>query len=290
MRGRPLSPAFCDRFEVRRALALRLATGAIEGRLFALDRQDFSVDDLLLGDVVARLVAGALEQQALILQLRDSAITDERLRLARELHDGVLQALTAVALQASRLGPLMAHDPVEAQRRLAVLEETILVEQRGLRYLLEDLHPGRAALPAGVDVAERVTETVGRLRRQWEVDVHCDVARDLPQVDGRLAHELCRMTDEAVVNAIRHGGAQAVRVQLEPAGAEALRLRVGYQGRGFPGLQGRHDLAALNRLGAGPRTLKERVATLAGELVIHSEENSATVEITVRQTRLTASR
>src|SRR6266571_1815794 len=99
-RGAPLDSAFRDRFHIRSVVGLRLTTGAIQGWLFALDCQRPSVDDLLLGDIVGRLVTGALELNALVAQLREAAAGEERLRLARELHDGVLQSLTAAALQA----------------------------------------------------------------------------------------------------------------------------------------------------------------------------------------------
>jgi signal transduction histidine kinase len=60
-----------------------------------------------------------------------------------------------------------------------------------------------------------------------------------------------------------------------------LALAVSYQGRGFGGFHGRHDLASLNRMRVGPRTLKERVAAVKGSLVIESGETGARVEIRV---------
>jgi signal transduction histidine kinase len=60
-----------------------------------------------------------------------------------------------------------------------------------------------------------------------------------------------------------------------------LAMSVSYQGRGFAGFQGRHDLASLNRMKAGPRTLKERVAAVGGSLEVESGEGGARVEIRV---------
>ena len=58
-----------------------------------------------------------------------------------------------------------------------------------------------------------------------------------------------------------------------------LLLSVWYQGRGFAGFEGRHDLASLNRMKVGPRTLKERVSASGGSLVIESSEGGARVEV-----------
>ena len=60
-----------------------------------------------------------------------------------------------------------------------------------------------------------------------------------------------------------------------------LTLAVSYQGRGFVGFLGRHDLASLNQMKVGPRTLKERVTALGGSLVIDSNDEGARVEIRV---------
>ena len=98
-RGPVLSTEFMRDYPARSVLALRLAGESVQGWLLALDTSSMSIDDLVLGDVVARLATGTLELEVRLRQLRDNAAAEERLRLARELHDGVLQALTATALQ-----------------------------------------------------------------------------------------------------------------------------------------------------------------------------------------------
>src|SRR5438874_220702 len=129
-RGAPLNQAFRDRFHITSVTGLRLATGKIHGWLFALGLRRPSADDLLLGDIVGRLVTAALELNAVVAQLREAAGSEERLRLARELHAGVLQSLTAAALQTRRARQAVATDPEEAQRRLTTVEQTILSEQQ----------------------------------------------------------------------------------------------------------------------------------------------------------------
>jgi signal transduction histidine kinase len=278
--GSPLDRAFSDRFQITRVVGLRLATGTIQGWLFALGRHRSSADDLLFGDIVGRLVTGALELNALVSQLREAAAGEERLRLARELHDGVLQALTAAALQAGRARQAIGNDPVEAQRRLARVEETILAEQQALRLAIADLNPAASRDAIVNDCAERVRDTAARVANQWDIRVEFDIQPGVPPVPQRVAHEVMRMVQESLVNAVRHGAATEVRLALA-AVAHELRLAISYEGRGFAGFRGRHDLASLNQMKAGPRTLKERVSALGGSVVIESRDDGATVEIAV---------
>lgn len=279
-RGKPLDAGLRDRFGIRSVLALRIATESVEGRLFALDHRSLSVDDLLLGDVVGRLVASALEQQALSLQLRDSAAGEERLRLARELHDGVLQSLTAVALQTARVRDIMTRDPAEAAQRLTLLESTILNEQRAIRSMVNELKPRRTEEGLETNGAARLRDVAEGVARQWDVQVHVDTSASVPPLPGRVLHEICRITQEALVNAIRHGQADEITVEWRAAD-DSVQLAIAYRGRGFSTFQGRHDLRSLNSMQAGPRTLKERVSEIGGELIIESNDEGARVEVSV---------
>jgi signal transduction histidine kinase len=278
--GQPLDEKFRDHFRMTSVVALRLSTESIDGWLFALDRPRVSADDLLLGDIVGRLVAGGLELQTLLEQLRQSAAGEERVRLARELHDGVLQSLTAASLQAQRARQSIRSSPQEAERRLGMVEETILSEQQALRLAIEDLKPGAIRETTAVDLVPRLREAANRVARQWDIRAHLNFQRDVQPISQKTAHELTRMLQEALVNAIRHGMAKEVTITCIQMGVE-LALAVSYQGRGFAGFQGRHDLSSLNRMKAGPRTLKERVSAVGGSLVIESGEGGARVEIRI---------
>lgn len=278
--GHPLDETFRDRYRVDSAIVLRLSTDSVEGWLFALDRPGASADDLLLGDIVGRLVAGALELRTLVEQLRESAAGEERIRIARELHDGVLQSLTAASLQAQRARQLAVAAPEEAERRMAMVEETILAEQQALRLAIEDLKPGGSRETSAVDVVPRIEEVSLRVARQWDVRARLDLQPGIPPIPRTLAHEVSRMVQEALVNAIRHGAATEVSVSCAAEGS-GLALSVSYSGRGFAGFQGRHGLDSLNRMRVGPRTLKERVAAVGGALEIESGPDGALVEIRI---------
>src|SRR5690606_17232844 len=150
--GSPLDEQFRRHFNVQSVLALRLASDNIHGWLFALDRNGIDAIDLVIGDVVAHLVTTALELQSRVEQLKETAVGEARVHLARELHDGVLQSLTAASLQAKRARQSISNSPAEAERRLAMIEETILAEQQALRLAIEDLKPGAIRDTTPVDV------------------------------------------------------------------------------------------------------------------------------------------
>jgi signal transduction histidine kinase len=278
--GSPLDERFRQHVDARTVIALKLSSDSIHGWLFGFDRTSIGADDLFLGDVVGHVVTTALELQSRVEQLRESAVGEARVHLARELHDGVLQSLTAASLQAQRARQSIANAPAEAERRLAMIEETILAEQQALRLAIEDLKPGAIRDTTPVDVGPRVSETATRVGRHWDVRVHLNLQRELPRIPQKIAHELTRMLQEAMVNSIRHGGAKEITVTCLMMGSD-LALAVSYQGRGFAGFQGRHDLASLNRMKVGPRTLKERVAAVNGSLVIESAQAGARVEVRI---------
>src|SRR5213075_1446019 len=113
-------------------------------------------DDLLLGEVVAGLVGARLDHLSLVTQLQETAATEERIRLARDLHDGILQDLAGVALQLESLRPLLVASP-EAKHRLESLERVLEAEQRDVRAVIEQLRPAsnpRHAFDLGANLEE----------------------------------------------------------------------------------------------------------------------------------------
>ena len=127
-----------------------------------------------------------------------------------------------------------------------------------------------------MDVVKHIRESAMRVAREWDIRVHLNLHRDVTPLPPRMVHEISRMVREALVNAIRHGAAKEATVTCVVVGQELL-FAVSYEGRGFAGLRGRHNLASLNEMKAGPRTLKERVSALGGTLEIESGERGARV-------------
>ncbi len=224
-------------------------------------------------------VSPAIYNAYLLGRLRSRAGDLERARLARELHDGVVQVLSGLELQleAVRQTP---HAPQCMVDEVARIQQLLRQESSNLRELVQritpvDLTPGQ--------LVGFLRHTVNKFRFETGID-----ASFASQVDGRLppsrvCHELARIVQEALVNVRKHSGARQVSVNLA-AGEDGWMLVVDDDGRGFD-FTGRLSLAAGDFIGMGPGVIKERVQSMGGELVIESiPEQGARLEITIPQT------
>ena len=279
-RGQPLNSELQSRFSLKSVLSLSFHGKHVEGRLFGLDKVRMDSDDLVLGAIVARQVASQLDHFYLLKQLQQTAAVEERVRLARDLHDGLLQSLTAAALQLQTVHAMMEKEPEAARERLADIQQTIVVEQRNLRAHIRQLKPLCAGHPeADQDLSGRLRELAGRIERQWGPHVELELKLNGGDVPSDLANHVYFIVAEALFNAVRHANASSVRVELR-AEPQELTIVVADNGCGFP-FRGRYDHATLTTLDIGPATLKERIASLRGTLAVESASDGARLEITV---------
>jgi signal transduction histidine kinase len=246
------------RFPRRKALALLAGTlaalaasaAALPGRaaLTALAENGLLVaGSWLIGYAVA-------QQRAYAKAVRNQEERDDRIRIARELHDVVAHGLSLIAVQAGVAGWVAESQPAEAARALASIEEISRGALREMRALLgvlrveddmaADLEPahGLADLPA---LADRVTAAGIKVT----LDVRGEPRDLLPGLD--LA--AYRVAQEALTNVIKHSGAASCQVTIRYE-AEALGLEITDDGRGTAG----------NRNGHGIKGMRERVALYDG--------------------------
>jgi signal transduction histidine kinase len=212
----------------------------------------------------------------LLQRLRDAAVHQERMRFARDLHDGLLQSLAGAALQLRATANLIDAHPDDARTRLREIEQMLAGEQADLRELIRELKPAAAASDRPFALTERLEQLAARVRRQWGVEVQLAL-REVERLTDRLQREVYRLVHEGVTNAARHAGATAVSVAVENAGPH-LQLSIGDNGHGFP-FQGNYSLEDLLREHAGPATIKERVSALGGQLQITSSHEGARLRI-----------
>jgi signal transduction histidine kinase len=277
-RAAPIHPELVRRFAMTTVLCLPLRGECLEGHLFALDKPRMTGDDLLLGEVVAHEVASSMNQSLLSRRVRQAAVADERMRLSRDLHDGVLQSLTGAALQLETVQRLWESEPEAARERLAAIQRLIVDEQRDLRGLirLSKLAPfGLTAANAGLNTTLR--HLVTRLEGLWGLRVELHLERHDDHLFDTLAYDICFIVQEALVNAARHAAASEVRVAVGRENGN-VHVAVTDNGRGFP-FEGDYDQTRLDSLQIGPVMLKERVKSLGGTLAIHSSPSGAHLDI-----------
>ena len=211
-------------------------------------------------------------------RLERAAMEDERVRLARELHDGVLQSLAGSLMNLEALSRLIDEDPKAARKRLHDIGELIADEQRELRIWISKLKPTtRTSMASSVELAMALETLCQRAETQWGLSVRMTTSRGM--IQRGLGDEVYSLVKEALSNVGRHAHAKCVDVALQIT-LDRVHITVVDDGVGFP-FRGRYDMAILVEKHLGPRSLKERVASLRGELVLHSSLSGSRVEMTL---------
>ena len=231
---------------------------------------------LLVIAVAARLIAESLfaalrraqENSAALRELsarRDSLREEERARVAREIHDELGQALTALRLDLSALEMKFGERAPEIRERVRELKGTIDGSIARVRSVAMALRP--ASLDLGIVPA--IEGLVADFRRR--TGIHCTVK--VPDTDVSLAEErgivVFRILQESLTNVSRHAAAHNVEVTVEVDDAK-VRVAVEDDGRGF-------DVSAAEKRGTlGLLGIRERVIMLRGDLKIRSSPGEGT--------------
>ena len=210
-----------------------------------------------------------LEQEVL------RASEEERSRIGQDLHDGLGQMLTGVALIARSLSRQVAPREPEIAEQVGELATMLREADQYARTIARGLVPVDLAQGGLRGALERLAANAERLMAVTCV-VEFDVA--VPVEDPTAAVHLYRIAQEAVSNAVRHGGAHEVRIRLGSTD-EAVTLTVTDDGRGFgPDIVDRPDR------GAGLRIMHYRARLIGGALDVRSRPGAGTA-ITVRYNR-----
>jgi signal transduction histidine kinase len=278
-RGTPLHAKLQSSFHIRRVMSVRLRGGLFEGRLFVLDPRSATSEDIALAAIVARQIENRLEHNYLTRVRNAAAVAEERGRVARDVHDGVLQSLTSVALQLETVRRQLETKPLVAAAGIHELQNMILLEQQTLRSFVRQLQGDETESDSGL--SDLLTELARRLERQWDLMIKLNILLEPGRLNTvippRLAREIYQVVREALVNVARHAHASQAWVSLDATDEEA-RLIVADDGAGFPSI-GYMEHADLVRHGRGPKMLMARVAALGGSLSIASSPGGARLMI-----------
>lgn len=266
------------------ALASLLGFGLYAAALPAAP--SFELDRLILRSgylAVLAVLLGSLgphelEQLALARQAHEAAVAEERVRLARDLHDGVIQSLGGAALRLEAARRLLARDPAAADELLVETQDLLASEQQDLRsFIRAPALRGPEARSSVQELEARLEELRRRIEQYWGLAVNLAVDLEEAAISPSLAHEIDRIVHEALVNAARHGRASAAEVAVGLDGT-GIAIAVADDGHGF-GFRGDYDFAALKARKIGPVTLKQRIAAAGGSLRINSSEAGARLDI-----------
>jgi signal transduction histidine kinase len=189
-------------------------------------------------------------------------VAEERLRIAREVHDVVAHAMVAINVQAGVAAHVVDRRPEQARSALQEIKATSGSALRDLRATLGALRADGTAPSRPTEGVASMHELASPLRAAGvEVDLTVRGAADeVPTAVGAAAY---RIVQEAATNILRHAGARRARIAVE-IGRDAVELRVDDDGAALVAASG----PAVAGSGSGLRGMAERAAMLGGRLTV----------------------
>ncbi|MFQ5926543.1 MAG: sensor histidine kinase [Terriglobia bacterium] len=263
---------FLEEFRPHSALSVALpASEKSSTRLWLLDaragaftlEQFDSLQQLLYS--LTPILANLLTVRRLIAQATDT----ERDRIARDLHDGVVQSVAGLEMQLSVLARRARVESGPLAGELERLHALVRTEKEGLRGYVRTLKPVHL-------VPSELGNWILAHCMQWQQETGISVDLLVEPVGPALPEGVCRevflILREALHNIRKHAGARHVLVKLRQD-EDYLRLLVDDDGRGFP-FTGTYSQHALEEVGLGPVSICGRVRALGAMLTIDSTPGS----------------
>jgi PAS domain S-box-containing protein len=269
----------------RRMAGARIVTGLrCNGEEFPVDASISQISEggrklytVILRDVTERVRAEEAlrrSQQELreLASRMDSVREQEKSRIARELHDELAQALTALKMDTSWIAERLPTGQVALAAKLAAMQAMLDGTVAATRRISADLRPllldDLGLVPAAEWLVQNFSERTG---------VRCELSVGTPELEleHSLASAVFRILQESLTNVARHAQASLVEVMLESS-ADQVTLTVRDNGRGFSPESPRKPNSY------GLMGLRERAYLLGGEVRIASEPGrGTTVEVHV---------
>jgi signal transduction histidine kinase len=199
-----------------------------------------------------------------------AAAADERVRLARDMHDSLAKTLRGIAIEAAALPLWIARDPERTKREIARIAADADIAFVEARDLIRGLRDNSAILP--------LPEAVRAVATRWcaanGVEIRCetDPDADLPL---RARHEAVAVCAEALANVARHAEATSVTVRLTKEEA-AVVLTISDNGRGFH-MTSLEDVARAGHYGL--LGLRERTESVDGVMSVVSAPGAGTTVV-----------
>lgn len=256
--------------------------GEWQGRIYLFDARQARAPERPLHflEALADHVTPAITNVFLLRRLRARAGAAERARVARELHDGAIQALFGIEMKLEAFRRTADRSPAFVDREVGEVQELLRREVLSLRELMQALRPiemeGIDALP---DVLAALVE---RFRRDTGISARFVVTGGGLRVAPKRAVELVRIVQEALANVRRHSRANNVLVTLTTE-RNAGRLVIEDDGCGFQ-FEGRLSAEELDVRRIGPAVIKERARIAGAQLAVDSTPGlGARVELAFRE-------
>lgn len=234
------------------------------GNLYVTEKPGgFTEQDEVVMKALAVVAGAGINSIRMAQELQLKAVSDDRDRIARDVHDSIIQNLFAVGLGLQARSMAATDDP-ELSASLDNASIAIDASIAELRRLIYDLH---GDLPKRGSLATEIKELVARLGGPYDVPAVVSVTGNIPELDASLIDDVLQIVREALSNAFRHSGATSISVLLA-ADDRSLFLAITDNGHGF-------DVAGAP-WGLGLTNMRTRIKRAGGDLDIDSDHGRGT--------------
>ncbi len=226
------------------------------GNLYLTEKQGgFTDEDVQLVEALAAIAGAAVENARLRTRLEGLAVSEDRQRIGRDLHDSIIQDLFGTGLELQGIAGRIAEE--EARKRVDDAVDRIDRTIDDLRGIVSNLS---RSVESG-SVAETLRNQLDPLVKPYEAKLNLTVIPPGLRMGPASSDALIPIVTEAASNALRHSGTGSLDVRVEVLGSKTL-LSITDHGSGFD-----PDRVAK---GMGLKNLKDRVAALGGEVSVRS--------------------
>ncbi len=239
-----------------------VSRGEVIGAFYLTDKTGapvFSDEDEANIGFLASHAAVTIEAAGMFEDSRTLARVEERERMARELHDALNQSLFSLSLTARAA---VRHLDTEPSLAAAELQEIGSLAQQAMTELRTAVDGLRTPDVDRDGLLPAIRNLATLLSRVHKIEIDVDAATE-PDLEGSVEHEVFRIVQEALTNAVRHASARRVRVRIQ--NGATLAVEVADDGNGFD---------PYSRTSRGRRlgltSMRERALAIGGRLSIDS--------------------
>jgi signal transduction histidine kinase/FixJ family two-component response regulator len=280
VQARSLSPAVCAYFEALELQTIMLVSLQVSGRSVGTlvigakqAERTFTADEVILAETVAGDIAAAIKNAQLSEQAQVVAISAERQRLARELHDSVTQSLYSLTLLTNGWRTMAAEGRLNQQQVVDSFKQLGDVGQQGLKEMRLLIHQLRPAILEEAGLIGALQQRLDAVEQRVNMETHLYARGAVDELPLNVAEQLYYIALEALNNSVRHARTTTVTIDIR-AEDDEISLSVRDNGIGF-------DPTAPSP-GMGLTTIQERAESIGAEVSITSApQQGAAVEITV---------
>ncbi len=208
--------------------------GVTLGRLYLTNKEDaeeFSRADQSIVETFALHAGIAMENARLHVQLNRLAIVDERERISKDLHDGIIQNLYAVGLSLEAVAEDLGPKDEDAAGKVDRAIDSIHLSIQDIRNFIFGLRP---ELLEGASLTDGLAVLIEDQRLKSMIDIELRTPAKMVQPTPTITAQLLAIGIEGLSNAVRHSRGRRVEVDvLAPPDGSSVELRIEDDGIGF---------------------------------------------------------